>query len=90
MKKWWEKEPLRFECQPDCFKCCIKPGIVRFDCEDIRKAAAYLDFSIAEFKKPEVLTIQTKRSPFWTPFTKRGTLIVKKGLYCSYDSRTIS
>ncbi|MEE3253364.1 MAG: YkgJ family cysteine cluster protein [Nitrospinota bacterium] len=51
MKKWWEKEPLRFECQPDCFKCCIKPGIVRFDCEDIRKAAAYLDFSIAEFKK---------------------------------------
>ena len=19
VKKWWEKEPLRFECQPDCF-----------------------------------------------------------------------
>ena len=51
MKKWWEKEPLRFECQPDCFKCCAKPGIVHFDREDIRKAAAYLDFSIAEFKK---------------------------------------
>ena len=51
MKKWWEKEPLRFECQPDCFKCCTKPGIVHFDREDIRKAAAYLDFSIAEFKK---------------------------------------
>ena len=51
MKKWWEKEPLRFECQPDCFKCCAKPGIVHFDREDIRKAAAYLDVSIAEFKK---------------------------------------
>ena len=51
MKKWWEKEPLRFECQPDCFKCCTKPGIVYFDREDIRKAAAYLDFSVAEFKK---------------------------------------
>ena len=51
MKKWWEKEPLRFECQPDCFKCCTKPGIVHFDRQDIRKAAAYLDFSIAEFKK---------------------------------------
>ena len=51
MKKWWEKEPLRFECQPDCFKCCAKPGIVHFDREDIRQAAAYLDFSIAEFKK---------------------------------------
>ena len=51
MKKWWEKEPLRFECQPDCFKCCTKPGVVRFDREDIRKAAAYLDFSVAEFKK---------------------------------------
>ena len=50
MKKWWEKEPLRFECQPDCFKCCNKPGIVHFDRQDIRKAAAYLDVSIAEFK----------------------------------------
>tara|TARA_B100000686_G_scaffold197874_1_gene204711 strand:- start:192 stop:605 length:414 start_codon:yes stop_codon:yes gene_type:complete len=50
VKKWWEKEPLRFECQPDCFKCCTKPGIVHFDRQDIRKAAAYLDVSIAEFK----------------------------------------
>ncbi len=26
MTKWWEKEPVRFECQADCFKCCCTPG----------------------------------------------------------------
>ena len=51
MAKWWEKEPLRFECQPDCFKCCTKPGIVHFDHNDIRNAADYLGISPAEFKK---------------------------------------
>ena len=51
MPKWWEKEPLRFECQPDCFKCCLKPGIIYFDSEDIRKAADYLDISPSELKK---------------------------------------
>jgi len=51
MAKWWEKEPLRFECQPDCFKCCIKPGIVHFDREDICNAANILEISPAEFKK---------------------------------------
>ena len=51
MTKWWEKEPLRFECQPDCFKCCTKPGIIVFDREDIRNAADYLGVPSAEFKK---------------------------------------
>ena len=51
MPKWWEKEPLRFECQPDCFKCCLKPGIIYFDSEDIRKAADYLGISPSELKK---------------------------------------
>ena len=51
MAKWWEKEPLRFECQSDCFKCCTKPGIVHFDHNDIRNAADYLGISPAEFKK---------------------------------------
>ena len=49
--EWWEKEQLRFECQPDCFKCCTKPGIVHFDREDIRNASDYLGISPAEFKK---------------------------------------
>ena len=51
MAKWWEKEPIRFECQSDCFKCCVKPGIVHFDRKDIRNAADFLDTSPAEFKK---------------------------------------
>ncbi|PIQ96276.1 MAG: zinc/iron-chelating domain-containing protein [Nitrospinae bacterium CG11_big_fil_rev_8_21_14_0_20_56_8] len=51
MAKWWEKEPLRFECQADCFKCCLKPGIVYFDDEDVRRVAAYLNCSIRDFKQ---------------------------------------
>lgn len=42
MEKWWEKENLRFECQADCFKCCVKPGLVYFDTEDIRNASKIL------------------------------------------------
>ena len=55
MTKWWEKEPIRFECQTDCFKCCIRPGIVHFDCVDINKAADFLNTSPTVFKK-EFLT----------------------------------
>lgn len=51
MPKWWEKEPLRFECQPDCFKCCSKPGVVYFDSEDIRHAARYLECAVSDFKR---------------------------------------
>lgn len=50
MAKWWEKEPVRFECQPDCFKCCIKPGIVHFDRADIRRAANCLQTSPLKFR----------------------------------------
>ena len=51
VKKWWEKEPLRFECQPDCFKCCTKPGIVYFDQASIRSAASIIKISPERFKK---------------------------------------
>ena len=51
MPKWWEKEPIRFECQSDCFKCCVKPGIVHFERKDISNAADFLNTSPAEFKK---------------------------------------
>ena len=50
-KKWWEKEPLRFECQADCFKCCTKPGIVYFDKASIENAAKILKISSELFKK---------------------------------------
>lgn len=55
MRKWWEKEPIRFECQPGCLKCCIKPGVVYFDDADVRRAAGFLQRSIAKFKS-EYLT----------------------------------
>ena len=50
-KKWWEKEPLRFECQSDCFKCCAKPGIVYFDQAAIKSAARITKISPERFKK---------------------------------------
>ncbi len=51
MPKWWEQEPIRFECQPDCFKCCMKPGVVNFDKEDIQKAAKFLEIKTSNFKQ---------------------------------------
>ncbi len=50
MSKWWKNEPLRFECQPDCFKCCEKPGEVYFDREDIQSAAKHLNTTTRAFK----------------------------------------
>jgi len=48
--KWWEREPLRFECQADCFKCCLKPGVIYFDGEDIRRVALHLGVTQKDFK----------------------------------------
>lgn len=50
MAKWWEKEPLRFECQPDCFKCCEKPGLVYFDRNDVKNVSRFLKCTPEEFK----------------------------------------
>jgi Fe-S-cluster containining protein len=50
-KKWWEKESPRFECQPDCFKCCAKPGIVYFDKSSIENASKITNLSTMHFKK---------------------------------------
>ena len=51
VKKWWEKEAPRFECQPDCFKCCAKPGIVYFDKKSIENASKITKLSPAQFRK---------------------------------------
>ena len=51
MAKWWEIEPIRFECQPDCFKCCTKPGVVNFDRGDIQNAAKFLEMKTSDFKR---------------------------------------
>ncbi|MFQ5443237.1 MAG: YkgJ family cysteine cluster protein [Nitrospinales bacterium] len=50
MAKWWEKEPVRFECQKDCFKCCLKPGVIYFSNEDIRNVSQFLKVSPAKLK----------------------------------------
>ena len=51
VRKWWEKEPLRFKCQSNCFKCCAKPGIVYFDQAAIKSAAKIIKISTERFKK---------------------------------------
>ena len=48
--QWWKHETIRFECQPDCFKCCSKPGVVYMDTKDIRKAAEHLKLTVSRFK----------------------------------------
>lgn len=55
MRQWWEKEPIRFECQPQCFKCCLKPGAVYFNADDIRRAAKSLECSAANFKSKHLV-----------------------------------
>ena len=54
-RKWWEKEPLRFECQADCFKCCTKPGVVYFDKASIENASKILRISYELFRKEFLL-----------------------------------
>ncbi len=51
MSRWWEKQDIRFKCKEDCFKCCLKPGVVNFDKEDVEDAARYLDIPQSKFKK---------------------------------------
>jgi uncharacterized protein len=60
-QKWWKKEALKFECQPDCFKCCCKPGVVYFDKDDVKRAAEFLDLSEQKFKQ----TFLKKEGHYW-------------------------
>lgn len=59
MPKWWEKEPVHFKCQDDCFKCCMKPGVVYMDNEDIENAAAFLKQSPVSFKREYQLELES-------------------------------
>tara|TARA_B100000686_G_C16606757_1_gene871609 strand:+ start:266 stop:685 length:420 start_codon:yes stop_codon:yes gene_type:complete len=56
-KNWWLKESIRFECQPDCFKCCSKPGVVFMTPAEATQAANYIDVPLSWFKK-EFLSLQ--------------------------------
>jgi len=75
MRRWWEKEPVRFECQPQCFKCCLKPGAIYFLDADIRRAAKFLQYSVARFKSEYLVeedglwlinVAENQRCPFLT------------------------
>lgn len=50
MAEWWEREFLRFECQSGCVKCCVSPGVIYFDEEDIERAAVFLGVPVSAFK----------------------------------------
>tara|TARA_B100000686_G_scaffold31744_1_gene32939 strand:- start:1111 stop:1533 length:423 start_codon:yes stop_codon:yes gene_type:complete len=56
---WWQNETIYFECQPDCFKCCSKPGLVFLTTQEAKQAAQYLGISLLRFKS-EFLTKQDK------------------------------
>lgn len=51
---------LRFECQPDCAKCCEVEGYVYLSEDDVTQIAAFLHLTQAEFEKQHVY--RTKHS----------------------------
>ena len=63
MSTWWHKEEVRFKCEEGCFKCCLKPGVVNFDWEDLEDAAEYLGIPQSKFKKE--FQLKKAKSGFW-------------------------
>jgi len=53
-------EGLRFECQPGCTECCRQKGFVYLTDADIRRAAAFLSLSPAEFEKRYVFRTKNR------------------------------
>ena len=51
---------LRFECQPDCAKCCEMEGYVYLSEDDVTRIAAFLKRPQAEFEQQHVY--RTKHS----------------------------
>ena len=51
---------MRFECQPDCAKCCEVEGFVYLSEDDVPRIAAYLKLSQADFEAQYVF--RTKHS----------------------------
>ncbi len=51
---------LRFECQPDCAKCCEVEGYVYLSEDDVTRIAAFLNLTQVEFEKQHVY--RTKHS----------------------------
>ena len=54
------KQGLRFECQPDCAKCCEVAGYVYLSEDDVTRVAEFLQQPHAEFEKQYVY--RTKHS----------------------------
>jgi Fe-S-cluster containining protein len=48
-------DALRFECQPGCTRCCEVKGYVYLTEDDLRRAAAHLGLSTADFEARYVI-----------------------------------
>ena len=49
----WIKRGLRFECQPDCGKCCTRHdtyGYVYLERDDVERLASHFDVTVDEFR----------------------------------------
>jgi len=52
-RRAWYAEGLRFECQPDCGKCCTRHGeydYVYLTRDDVVRLAAHFELTVAKFK----------------------------------------
>ena len=50
----WYASGLRFECQPDCGRCCTRHGdygYVYLEPDDLRSLAAHFELSVAEYRR---------------------------------------
>ena len=53
---------LRFECLRGCTNCCTRDGYVYLTEDDVRRAAAFLELTPAEFEKKYVAAAVTRAS----------------------------
>lgn len=66
----WYASGLRFECQPDCGRCCTRHGdygYVYLEEGDLRSLAAHFGLSVAEYRRRF-----TRREDGWTVLRIEG------------------
>jgi len=53
-RRAWYADGVRFECQPDCGKCCTRHGeydYVYLERDDVARLAAHFDMPVAAFRE---------------------------------------
>jgi len=71
----WYAEGLKFECQPDCGKCCTRHGdydYVYLEPDDVVKLAALLELTVPEFRSR------------WTKIDDGHTILRMDGPACPF------